>query len=61
MEGLRKYIDKESKRDADFKKRLIGSKYITEDVLAQLNHVINALYIYMEESPTAAQILDLDN
>ncbi len=61
MEGLKKYLEKEGRKDADFKKRLIGSKYLTEDVLAQLNHVINALYIYMEESPTAAQVLDLDN
>ena len=45
----------------DFKKVLIGQKYETKEALYQLGVVIRNLQTYIEESPTAAQVLDLDN
>lgn len=40
---------------------LWGQKYKIQDVLEQLENCISMMKTFLEESPTAAQILDLDN
>jgi len=61
LDGMKAHIEREGRRIRDYKKVLIGQKYTTEEVLEQLNSVLVSLTTYMEESPTAAQVLDLDN
>lgn len=61
LEGFKLYIEREGRGTRDFKKVLIGQKYETKEALYQLTVVIRNLQSYIEESPTAAQILDLDN
>ena len=61
IEGMKAHIEREGRRIRDYKKVLIGQKYTTEDVIDQLYTILISLTTYMEESPTAAQVLDLDN
>lgn len=61
LESMKSYFEKESRRTKDFKKVLIGQKYATQDVIQQLNVILVQLTSCVEESPTAAQVLDLDN
>ena len=61
LENMKSHIEKEGRRTRDYKKVLVGQKYTTQEVLEQLNSILVQLTTYMDESPTAAQVLDLDN
>jgi hypothetical protein len=58
---MKAHIEREGRRTRDYKKVLIGQKYTTQEVLEQLTAVLTTLTAFMDESPTAAQVLDLDN
>lgn len=60
LESMRNNFEKEGRKTKDYKKVMVGQKYTTEHVMRQLNIVISQLTLYVEESPTAAQVLDLD-
>ena len=61
VEGMKMHIEKDGRRIRDYKKVLLGQKYKVEDVLEQLENIITQLTLFVSESPTAAQVLDLDN
>lgn len=61
LEAFRTHIESEGRRIRDYKKMMWGQKYKISDVLDQIESILNMMKTFLEESPTAAQILDLDN
>mgnify|MGYP007078171091 CR=1 FL=1 len=55
-----RYLEHKGHGITDYKKMLVGQKYTVRDAMSQLRQAIRDMSAYLEEAPTASQILDLD-